>query len=282
MEQQEDLMTAQQAISAFIDAGLSEPTFRRRIKEGLIKGELPKGRQRGALYPKSQVLAAITYKKKKPQKTSRAHRRKQFEKIPLIPTTFTSAIPMDMPAIADFLETLFDSRPNVERWSAWIERNPEVAYILRSNDNVVGCGFILPLTEKKILSILAEEVTPITNPDEIFAYGPGTSLCLYVRSIGVVQRDVNPKQRTYWAERLILGLTKLVISLGARGVIIERIYGRSDTKAGERTMRILGFTQIPTITSHKNFCIDIATSGLESVIRYKHALDQWRAKHEGA
>jgi hypothetical protein len=163
-----------------------------------------------------------------------------------------------------------------------MERNPEISYILRSEGKVVGCGFIIPLSEEKIQSILSEEVTPLTYPDEILLYKPRGSVNLYIRSVGVLQRGVSPKQKTYWAERLILGLSKVVIDLGAKGVIIEKIYGRSDTKAGEHTMRMMGFTQIPTVTSHKNFVIDVATSGLELILRYKKALNTWRARYEGA
>jgi hypothetical protein len=46
-------------------------------------------------------------------------------------------------------------------------------------------------------------------------------------------------------------------------------------------MRDIGFTQIKTVTSHKNFVIDIPASGLEIVLRYEKALNQWRLKHSG-
>ncbi len=279
MQQQEEMVTARQAISMFRDAGLSEPTFRRRVRAGKIKGHLPEGRKRGALYPRDQVLTAIgegiSGKSAKPKK------HMQRLRADLKPATFMKATPEDMPEIADLLEALFSARPNVERWSAWIKRNTEIAYVLKSEGKIVGCGFVIPLREEKILSILAQEATPVTNPDEILLYEPGASVCLYVRSIGVIQTGVGSMQKKYWAEKLILGLTKAMIGLGARGVVIEKIYGRSDTRAGEHAMRSMGFTQIPTTTSHKNFMIDVTISGLESIVRYKKALDTWRAKYEG-
>jgi hypothetical protein len=279
---QKELLSYGEAVKIFVEAELSENTFRKRIKAGLIHPtDLPEGRKRGSLYPRDEVLAAAIKKRGKSYENSKKSNASSSG-IDLKPTSFAVATLADMPAIADLLESLFDARPNIERWLAWINRNPDIAYVLRSEDQIVGCGFVLPLTEQKILSILAQEVTPVTNPEEIFFYQPEVPVYLYVRSIGVLQKDVSFKQRAHWAEQLILGLTKAVISLGARGIRIEKIYGRSDTKAGERTMRLMGFTQIPTLTSHKNFCIDIATSGLEVVLRYKHALDQWRRKYEGA
>jgi hypothetical protein len=279
MQSQEEMITASQAINAFRDAGLSEPTFRRRVREGKIKGHLPEGRKRGALYPRSQVLTAIG--EAASSEESNKSKRYRLHRNDLKPAMFINATPQDMPEMADLLESLFDGRPNIERWSAWMERNPEIGYILRSDGKVVGCGLIVPLSMEKIQYILSEEVTPPTYPNEILLYEPGKPVNLYVRSIGVLQQGVSAKQRKYWAERLLLGLSKVVVGLGTKGVVIEKLYGRSDTKAGERTMRIMGFTQIPTITSHKNFVIDIATSGLELVLRYKKALNAWRARYEG-
>ena len=277
---EEEWLTAQEAIDAFRSVGLSEPTFRRRVREKKIQQYLPEGRKRGALYPKRQVLAAL--EEAAPSNVSRTEKKQKHRHTDIKPTIFTLATPQDMPEIADLLETLFDGRPNIEWWSAWMRRNPEIGYILRSEGRIVGCGFIFPLTEEKIQSILSEEVTPSTHPDEILLYEPGTSVNLYTRSIGVLQQGVSVKQRNYWAERLILGLTRIVISLGDRGIWINKIYGRSDTKAGEHTMRMMGFTQIPTVTSHKNFVIDVSTSGLEVILRYKKRLNNWRARHEGA
>jgi hypothetical protein len=279
MQQQEEMITASQAINAFRDAGLSEPTFRRRVRAGKIQGHLPEGRKRGALYSKSQVINAIG--EATPSEASNKVKRHKAHHNDLKPALFMKATPQDMPEMADLLETLFDGRPNIERWSAWMTRNQDIGYILRSEGKVVGCGLVVPLSVEKIQSILSEEVTPPTYPHEICLYKPGEPVNLYVRSIGVLQHGVSAKQKKYWAERLILSLSKVIIDLGARGIVIEKIYGRSDTKAGERTMRIMGFTQIPTITSHKNFLIDVATSGLELIIRYKKALNSWRTRYEG-
>jgi len=59
---QEDFFTWSEAVKAFVDAGLSESTLRRRVNEGAISAILPEGRVRGKLYPKAQVLAALPRK----------------------------------------------------------------------------------------------------------------------------------------------------------------------------------------------------------------------------
>src|SRR6267142_5948550 len=151
IEEQRDLMTSQEAKQAFLRAGLSEATFHRRVNAGQIESVLPKGRQRGAMYPRDQVIAAIN-------RTSKKHGGiKSASKVK--PTTFSKATIEDMPEIAALLETFF-SRVSVEKRAAWIERNPEVAYILRSEDKIIGCAFIMPLEEQKIIQILNSPIKP--------------------------------------------------------------------------------------------------------------------------
>ncbi len=271
--QQEDMLTASEATNAFRDAGLSETTFRKRVKDGKIEKHLPKGRARGALYPKAQVLAAIgeAAKEKKP-----AIRKPRYD---LKPTTFRQATTQDMPEIAVLLETFYKAKISVPKRAAWIERNPESAYVLRCEDKVVGCGFIMPLTPQKIMTIFAQAVKPATLPEEILLFELGEPLHLYIRSVGVLQ-SVDKKQRTYWALRVIIGLANVVIGLGARGIVVEKLYAQGDTKAGEHALKLLGFTQITSDTHRKNFMMDIVTSGSELARRYKRALNVWRTQYE--
>ncbi len=276
MPQREEMLTAQEAIRAFMAAGLSEPTFRRRVRRGLIRGELPEGRQRGALYPSSQVYATI-----EGEKAKSGGRRKKHRDL-MKPTTFMKAVVEDMSEIAQVLNAAFGGYPNIERWSSWIQRNPDVGYVVRCEGRIVGCGFILPHTQEKIYSILQQEVTPPTFPEDILLYDTNVPVCLYVRSVAIFsEKDTSSAQRKRWGEILMLGLVNVVIRLGERGLVVTTIYGRSDTRMGERVMRTIGFTQLPTVTSHKNFMIDVATSGLAPILRYKKALATWQQKHSG-
>jgi hypothetical protein len=270
----EELMTAQEAAQAFIDAGLSEPTFRRRVHAKQIDSFLPEGRRRGALYPRSQVLAAIGVK-------SRKNRKRRKSTVSIKPSTFSQATPQDMVEIASLLISFYTSRISVEKRAAWIERNPEIAFVLRSEGKAVGCAFIMPLTEEKIFQILSSQVKPPTRPHEILLYEPGKHVSLYVRAVGVLQA-VSKEQRRHWAARLITGLAKAIIGLGTRGIYIEKIYAQGDTKAGERALRSIGFMQIEinALTTRKNYMLDVTQSGSVFAMRYKHALNTWRALNE--
>lgn len=268
-------MSAQEAIQAFMQAGLSEPTFRRRIKEGLIKGTLPEGKRRGAKYPRNQVLAAIANERPPVQSTSDKRTSK------LKGAVFFRVEPEQMPEIAPIIHLIFNTYPDIKRWSSWIEKNPDIAFAIRSENKIVGCGFITPLKEEKILNILSHEVTPPTTADDIERYVPGVPYYLYARTIGVLQQGFTIAQRRLWAGILVRNLMKSVVELGSKGIVIEKIYGRNDTIEGMRLMRDMGFCQIRSSTSHKNFVIDVRTSGIEMIQRYEAALNGWKLKYGG-
>jgi hypothetical protein len=188
--------------------------------------------------------------------------------------------PTDMVRVAPVLSEHWGP-PNIERWSGFIERNPEIGYMLVSDDDkVVGCGFLFPHTEEKILDILSKEVTPPTEPDELLLYNTSGMYNLYARTL-CITLEGTATQRRFWGALLIRNLMRVFISLGGRGIEVRRIYGRSDTPEGEKLMRDVGFTQIRTVTSHKNFMIDVPTSGLDIVLRYERELNNWKLRHGG-
>ena len=264
------MLTAKEATKAFRDAGLSENTFRKRVKDGLIERHIPEGRERGALYPKAQVLAAIEAAGKKHKMMKRI--------IQLKPATFSKATVQDMPEIAELLLTFF-SKISIEKRAKWIERNPDIAYILRSEDKIVGCAFIMPLEEQKIIQILESQIKPPTRPHEIAIYEPEKHYHLYIRSVVVLQ-SVNKPQRKHWASRFISGLIGEIVKLGEKGIVIEKIYAQTDTNHTARLLKLLGFMQITSTIESKNFMLDINTSGATPAMRYKHALNAWRAQNE--
>jgi hypothetical protein len=272
---QEEMLTSQEATKAFKDAGLSETTFRQRVRDGIIQRQMPEGRQRGALYPKSQVLAAIGNSAQKPKKVRPISSA--------IPTVFSQATIEDMPEIAVLLESFYHVKISAQKRGAWILRNPRVTFILRRQDTgqLVGCGTVMPLPEEKIKHILTTQVKPPTLPNEIPLYEPGKHYSLYARAIGVLQ-EAEKGERRRWAARLITGIIQAIIELGTMGVFIDRVYAQGDTKAGEKALKMIGFAPIELYapTNRKNFMLDMVNSGSVFAARYRAALNTWREINE--
>lgn len=283
MQSHGKMLKAAEAIKTFRNAGLSETTFHTRVRDGEIHAYLPEERKRGALYPEQEVLTAIA-RTKKTAKKSRVPIHTALKH-----ALFMQATTQDMPEMAVLLELFYNARISVPKRAAWIERNPRCAYILRTADDhaLVGCAFIMPLSEEKIFEILSSQVKPPTRPHEIELYEPGSHYSLYVRAAGVLQ-TVSKAQRRYWAAVLIMGLARAVIELGSQGIYIDKVYAQGDTRRGAKALKMLGFMQIvvPQIdpnelpTKRKNFMLDVMKSGSHFAMRYKYALNDWRDHNE--
>lgn len=271
-----EFITRKEAIRMFSNVGLSESTFIRRSQE--IESYTPEGKQRGALYNSDQVNAIVHEYAEK-----RHRRKKKPDSLGIRSHVLFRRMNIDeMPIVAEILDELFDGYPNVAQWQERIAANEDIGYVVTDDGIIKGCGFIMPHTEERILGIFPLEATPITYPHEILPYEPRKHVCLYIRSVGVRQNDVPTGKRKVWAQVLIIGLLKEIVKLGSRGVIVDKIYGRSDTFQGERMLHRLGFTRLTSVTSHENFVIDVQPSGITFVKQYKAALDKWRMKYEGA
>src|SRR5690242_11504800 len=69
-----------EAVKLFMEAGLSETTFRRKVKEYPIRHQLPGGRSRGADYLKEDVEKALEQaRKEKPQGDQKTEARSETQ-----------------------------------------------------------------------------------------------------------------------------------------------------------------------------------------------------------
>jgi len=272
MHQIEEELTIKDALKEFSRNGvkISPNTFKRKIGKGI----LPEGRQRGTLYSAALVREIIEQERKK-----LAGKKKHVKSKSGSTVHFLKVAQSDMPAIAPVIEAIFETYPDVERWQSWIARNPDIGYMLKVNGSIVGIGFVVPLAESKIQSILAQQITPPTLPDEVEQYEVG-QVNLYVRSVGIIP-EATHLQKRHWAAILVRGLNNVFIDLGSRGIIIDKIYSRSETVDGKRILRHMGFTEIPSVTNHSNFVIDVSSSGLKLIKLYKQALIEWQQRQVG-
>lgn len=156
--------TWSEAVKVFIDAGLSESTLRRRVNEGAITATLPVGRQRGRLYPKAQVVAAL------PQKASKQ----------TIEADISSATDWvreyDLPSLLklDYEMYGIEATVDISITYAWWQKNPFMCRILfdkNNRENIWGAITIMPMREETIFKILRDELREKDiKPDDILVY----------------------------------------------------------------------------------------------------------------
>jgi hypothetical protein len=161
--------TAEEAIKVFEDAGLSENTFFRKVRNKEIDKLLPEGRERGAFYPKDQVEKAATRK--------RATSKKEVTKKRTVPPVIMDWVkPEDVPSGLALDHIVYHEMflASLEVYMAWRRKNPKISMgAFDANDRRTRYGYIgfIPLPENIILDILTgkkdeKEITP----DEILTY----------------------------------------------------------------------------------------------------------------
>ncbi|HVB22533.1 MAG TPA: hypothetical protein VNG51_11345 [Ktedonobacteraceae bacterium] len=261
-----DYYTAAQAMKAL---GVTEGMFYNFIRNGDLEGTKPPGRKQ-SLYNKLKVdmlardLQAFM---------AMSATQKQ-------PIRFMKGTVDDMEDCAQLVKSIFGVAPNAERRRSWLEKNPDVCWIVKVADRIVGLVFALPLTQEKINAIFTTERIPPILADDIQTYEPGKPTHLYIVSMGVLPSSQT--NRRLWGARLIAGLMKSIIDLGRLGIVIEDISARSIYPDGIELMRHIGFTEISSITDQRNFIINIADSGLPTVLEYKAALAKYQGKEPPA
>ncbi len=243
---------------------ITDGMLRSYIQRGLIERTVPPGRKQGF------------YKREDVDKLARTI-DDLGDKLENTGTQFQLATKEDIPECVDLLISIFGGGNTTPRRQSWLGKNPEVCYLVRSKGKVVGCAFVLPLTVEKIHEIFKDQgsasITGITS-DDIQELHPDRPAHLYLVSVGVkIGSELAKRTR---GQTLIRGLIKVLFSLGKRGISIDNIAGRSETKDGINLMKHMGFTEVESITFNRNFIIEVKQSGIPEIVRYKKLLSEWK------
>lgn len=249
--------------------GITQGTLYNYVRNGYLKPIVPPGKRQG-VYLRKEIdqLARET--------------QAFLEGRNLTPATFGRVSKEDVAASVELTRKLFGLRGSVEenisRRLEWIAKNPDILYVLKAEDQLVGYAILLPLKLEKIYKILdGLEFSQEVKAEEVETFEAGHVVSIYLMGIGVTPGLSIGEKRVY-GSRLISGLMEVIIDLGRRGVIIETLIARSDTPDGIRLLK-RGFTQVPSMTHTRNFIIKVEESGLPVILEYKKAFEQRRMQH---
>jgi hypothetical protein len=253
----------------------SDGTLRYYTIKGQIEHLRPEGRYQG-FYKKEDVLKV-------------AQRLRDFYGKGERTIQFSRGTVSDLPECEELLIHSFGSNTpvnafghmipanGIERRATWVEKNADVFYILRVDGKLVGCAFLLPLSQEKIARILENEITPPILAEDIDDFSPGKPLHLYIVSV-CVSGPYNAEKRFY-GSRLLNGLLRTVVNFGKQGIRFETIVSRSTSADGIGFLRHIGFAEIESVTKNRNFIIEVGKSGIPEVMKYKHALAEWQGQN---
>ncbi len=188
-------------------------------------------------------------------------------------SNFKRATKQDIPFCVELSKKTF---PNLSQGIAsaqtriaWMERNPDICYVSKYQGKVVGYTTILPLEQDKIERILSnEDFVKDIKPEEIKPFDSKTPVDIYIMTM-VTDPNLSRVQKRTFGANMVRKLEEVILGLGKRGVSINNLYARSDTPDGVRILRKMGFMEIPSVTSLRNFVINVEESGVPLIQEYK-------------
>jgi hypothetical protein len=193
---------------------------------------------------------------------------------------FQQAAKEDLPELVSFLREVFGGGNTLEKRLQWYEKNPETAFILRNKGKIVGCVYVLPLPLRKIEEILSDPTPGSTRSitaEDIQVYTPSEPVYLYVVSMGVKPGTSDTAKRAR-GQTLIRGLVRFLVDLGKRGIHVQLIAARTDSRDGIHLLRHAGFTEVESTTQSRNFIIEVDRSGVPLIMLYKRAFQEWKGQ----
>ncbi|MBV9688347.1 MAG: hypothetical protein JO202_01420 [Ktedonobacteraceae bacterium] len=246
------------------------------VEQGKIKHIIPPGRTVHGFYLKKDV-------------DKLAHELQAFFELEeeTETTIFTAATIEDIPACIALNRELFtaststDTTTLAEKWTRWLKKNPEMIYVLKREEEVIGIATVLPIKtdSEKFQQALRGDISFLLGDvniaaEDIEEYKAGNHIQLYIAEIGIKQSFHKDLKRKYGA-KLISNFMEAILDLGRRGVIIENIMSVGATRSGTRLLQRFGFSEVifPRADT-RLFTLNMKESGAYPAQAYREALKE--------
>jgi hypothetical protein len=253
--------------------GIPSSTLYEYARVGKIKKVVPPGRKEG-YYPKAEIDKMVRAKEA------------FILQYASDTTLFEKAIEEDIDGITNLSVELFGKHgtANHETRLAQFHANPEIFYVLKQEEIIVGYVGFFPLKHEAIKAIMSDMDenrfrTGILAPANIVPFKAEEAKELFL-IIGA-KRDV--KKSTIYGSRLISGAIEVLEHLARRGIIIESLYATSRTRDGIKLCQDLGFKQTAPEEEEDNllrFRLDLLTTTNPLLKRYQRIVNRIASSHE--
>lgn len=155
-----------------------------------------------------------------------------------------------------------------------LEKNPDLYFLLKDNDQAIGYFAILPVKPGRLGHVLNQTLPTRIDPEDVVDFNEDKNIDLYLHAMAVKPGFTLAEKRSYSA-RLIAGLISVIIEWGKKGITINTIAARSGMPDGIRIMKHAGFTEIEPLTpDRRTFIVDVKQSGIPFLMEYKAALKE--------
>ena len=197
------------------------------------------------------------------------------------PATFSVATSDDVQGIYDVMVSFWGmlNVPPVKTRLSWYQVNPEFDFVVKREGIITGYITLLPLKHEPMIKLMEGEIgTKDLQPSDILPFMPGIPLECW---IGTAVKPGVHRPEVYGI-RLISGMLKKIKELAEKGIIIKKLYAKSETPDGIRLSQHLGFEDLtPSPTKlPRQFVLNLETSDSPYAQEYREALKSSQNGHQ--
>jgi len=241
--------------------GVDENNFYYMVRTKKIKKVVPPGKKQG-VYPKSQIdklaremLAFMTYDEDQGIQFVKVSTQEDIqEEYELASLMFGSAV-HDIPTR-----------------EAWLQKNPDIDFILRDHGRLVGFINLLPAKHEAIMSFIEGKMRGWEIPaEDVLPFTPGSRMECILMGMATIP-DIDITRRAYYGRRLITGIINLFQELAEKDVIITKFYATSVTPTGIAILRNADFNEVKRIGKRIAFELDTMTSNSRIAQEYRQII----------
>jgi len=253
--------------------GISVPMLYNHVRSGNLQRIVPKGRKQGFfLQSEVEKLRIELYSFLETGQIQEVEVEPEKEVYHFLPTTKRE----DLVECAAIAKEVYGSEGTpVDTRLAWMEKNPEILYVVKSDHNVGGYVYILPLQRETIDAILRDErsLASLTQ-DEIQSFTPEEPIDIYLMSVAT-RPELARQEKRILSAQVLAGLMNVLRDLAQRGVVIRSLIARSRLPDGIRLLNGMEFDHYPIEIPDKRFSyfiIELDKSNAKFIQRYKQTL----------
>ena len=193
--------------------------------------------------------------------------------------TFAVAKPEDAQGIYEVIASLWGTLHTtpVKTRLSWYQKNPEIDYVVKQEDEVTGYVTVMPMKHEAIKKLMAGKIRGWDiKPEDILPFTSGVPLECYT-GIAVKARVNKPKE---YGMRLLSGALNTMRRFAKKGIVITKLYAVSDTPNGVKLSRNLGFEEEPPApgSTFNQYVLDLKKSESSFAKEYRELLAESKAK----